>query len=72
MAATQATNMVFSKLRCDSSQAFIQGGGPKDGHFSEIGDFQRPVLGGNLHTSVLYVKKNSIHSAHLFCRPFTF
>ena len=26
---------------------------PKGRHFSEMGDFQRPVLGGNLRTSVL-------------------
>ena len=34
---------------------------PKDGHFSEIGDFRRPVLGGNLRTSVVNVTKQCVY-----------
>ena len=33
---------------------------PKDGQFSEMGDFRRPVLGGHLRTSVLNVTKQCL------------
>ena len=33
---------------------------PKDGQFSELGDFRRPVLGGHLWTSVLNVTKQCL------------
>ena len=33
---------------------------PKDGHFSEIGDFRRSVLGGNLRHSVVNVTKQCV------------
>ena len=33
---------------------------PKDGHFSEMGGFRRPVLGGNLRTSVRNVTKQCV------------
>ena len=33
---------------------------PKDGHFSEMGVFRRPVVGGNLRTSVLNVTKQCV------------
>ena len=33
---------------------------PKDGQFSELGDFRRPVLGGHLRTSVLNVTKQCL------------
>ena len=33
---------------------------PKDGQFSEMGDFRRPVLGGHLRTSVLNETKQCL------------
>ena len=33
---------------------------PKDGQFSELGDFRQPVLGGHLRTSVLNVTKQCL------------
>ena len=33
---------------------------PKDSNFSEMGDFRRPVLGGNLRTSVPNVTKKCV------------